>query len=108
MSTHANVIEVDDASFEREVLASEIPVLVKIGASWCGPCKALAPVVERVAIEMAGRAKVVSLDMEAAPLTSQRYAVRGVPTLLVFRNGEKTAQHLGTTTKEKILALVAP
>ena len=106
MSDQANVIEVDDASFEKEVLAAEVPVLVDFGARWCGPCKVLAPIIERVAGETAGHVKVVTVDMDAAPLASQRYGVRGVPTLLVFRRGEKTAQHLGATTREKILALL--
>jgi thioredoxin 1 len=107
MTANANVIEVDDDSFDKEVLAAEVPVLVDFGATWCGPCKALAPIVARVATETAGRVKVVTVDMEASPRTSQRYAIRGVPTLLVFRKGEKTAQHLGATTKEKVLELLA-
>jgi thioredoxin 1 len=107
MTANANVIEVDDDSFEKEVLAAEVPVLVDFGATWCGPCKALAPIVARVATETAGRVKVVTVDMDASPRTSQRYGIRGVPTLLVFRKGEKTAQHLGATTKEKVLELLA-
>ena len=106
-SANVNAIEVDDATFEKEVLAAEVPVLVDFGAQWCGPCKALAPIVERVASETSGRAKVVSVDMDAAPLTAQRYGIRGVPTLLVFRKGEKTAQHLGAPTREKLLELLA-
>jgi len=106
MTANANVIEVDDESFEREVIMSEVPVLVDFGAAWCGPCKALAPIVSRVATEMAGRTKVVTVDMEAAPRASQRYGIRGVPTLVVFRKGEKTAQHVGATTREKVLELL--
>ncbi len=107
MAASANVIEVDDASFEAEVLAAELPVLVDFGAPWCGPCRALVPIVERLAIETAGRLKVVTVDTDASPRTAQRYGIRGVPTLLVFREGKKTAAHLGATTKERLLELVA-
>jgi thioredoxin len=107
MTTGANVIEVDDSSFETEVLAAEVPVLVDFGAPWCPPCKQLLPIVERVASETAGRAKVVTVDTDASPRTAQRYGIRGVPTLVVFRNGEKTAQHLGATTRERLLELLA-
>lgn len=107
MATGANVIEVDDSSFEAEVLAADIPVLVDFGAPWCPPCKTLLPIVERVASETAGRAKVVTVDTDASPRTAQRYGIRGVPTLVVFRNGEKTAQHLGATTRERLLELLA-
>jgi thioredoxin 1 len=82
-------------------------VLVDFTATWCGPCKALAPVVERVASENAGRVKVVTVDTDASPEAARRYGIRGVPTLLVFRNGEKTAGHVGLATKEKVLALLA-
>lgn len=106
MAADANVIEVDDSSFEREVLAAEVPVLVDFVAPWCGPCKALAPVVARVASENAGRVKVVTVDTEASPTTAQRYGIRGVPTLLVFQGGERTAGHVGVATREKVLALL--
>jgi thioredoxin 1 len=102
----ANVIEVDDTSFDEEVLAAQIPVLVDFATPWCGPCKALAPIVARVASETAGRVKVVTIDTDASPRTAQRYGIRGVPTLLVFRNGEKTAGHVGVATKEKVLELL--
>ncbi len=106
MAKTTNLTEVDDGNFEREVLASDVPVLVDIGATWCGPCKALAPIVARVATETAGRAKVVTMDADASPETMKRYGVRGVPTLLVFRPGERTAAHVGLTTRDKVLALL--
>jgi thioredoxin len=102
----AHVTEVDDATFDGEVLAAELPVLVEFGAPWCGPCRTLAPIVERVAAENAGRVKVVTVDTDASPRTAQRYGIRGVPTLVVFRNGEKTAQHVGATTRERVLQLL--
>ncbi len=107
MATNENVIEVDDATFEKEVLAADVPVLVDFVARWCPPCKIVAPIVAGLAAESAGRFKVVTMDTDASPHTSQRYAIRGVPTLLVFRKGAKTAQHLGATSKERILELLA-
>jgi thioredoxin 1 len=101
------VKQVDDESFDQEVLGASVPVLVDFGAPWCGPCRALEAVVERVAARTEGRTKVVKVDTEAAPVITRRYGVRGVPTLMVFRNGERTGAHLGSTTEEKIMALIA-
>ncbi len=102
-----SVIEVDDVSFEEQVLRAEVPVLVEFVAPWCGPCTALAPTVERVAAETAGRVKVVKVDTEASPVTAARFGVRGVPTLLVLRKGERAAVHLGATTRERLMELLA-
>ena len=79
MTAEPNLIEVDDTTFDQEVLSSEVPVLVDFGAAWCGPCRAMKPIVERIAAENAGRLKVVMVDADAAPRTMQRYGVRGVP-----------------------------
>jgi thioredoxin 1 len=106
MAAHPNVIAADDETFDAEVLASDLPVVVDFVAPWCGPCKALAPVVERLAVEHAGRVKFVTVDADASPRTARRFGVRGVPTVLVFRNGQKAAGHLGATTREKLLALI--
>ncbi len=106
MDSRSTVIAVDDSTFDAEVLASDLPVLVDFVAPWCGPCKALGPVIERLAAEHTGRIKFVTVDADASPSTAKRYGVRGLPTVLVFRNGEKTAGHLGATTREKLLALL--
>jgi thioredoxin 1 len=106
MAARAGVVEVDDSSFEAEVIASKLPVLVDFASRWCGPCKTLAPIVERLAAEKAGSIKVVKVDTDASPSTTKRYGVRGVPTVLVFRDGSVTAQHLGATTKERLLSLL--
>jgi thioredoxin 1 len=102
-----NVIEVDDESFEAEVIRSERPVLVDFGATWCGPCRALEPIVEQIAAEHLATLKVVKIDIDEAPNTVKRYGIRGAPTLLVFRGGEKKAQHVGMTSKERLLAFVS-
>jgi thioredoxin 1 len=107
MTSSAQVMEVDDSSFEREVLSAEVPVLVDFSAAWCGPCRALTPIVEQISVEAAGKAKVVMVDTDASPETAKRYGIRGVPTVLVFRNGEKTGQHVGLATKDKLLQLLS-
>jgi thioredoxin 1 len=103
MGASKNVVVVDDASFEAEVLKADKPVLVDFGATWCGPCKALAPVVDSLADETVGKYKIVTVDIDDAPGVAQKYGIRGVPTLAVFRSGEKTASHVGVTTKAKLL-----
>lgn len=106
MANSKNVTVVDDASFEAEVLKADKPVLVDFGATWCSPCKALAPVVEKVADETVGKYKIVTVDIDDAPGVAQKYGIRGVPTLAVFRSGEKTASHVGVTSKEAILKML--
>jgi thioredoxin 1 len=101
-----NIIELTDANFEQEVLKSSQPVLVDFTATWCGPCKMLAPIVEKLADETVGKYKVGKLDIDDAPGVTQRYGVRGVPTVIVFKNGEKAGQHVGVTNKETLLKLL--
>jgi thioredoxin 1 len=101
-----NVRVFNDLNFDEEVLKSSVPVLVDFTATWCGPCKALAPIVEQVAGELDGKAIVGKLDIDDAPLTAQKFGIRGVPTLIVFKNGERAAQHVGLTTKQKLVDLV--
>lgn len=90
-----NVIELTDDNFEAEVLKSNVPVLVDFTATWCGPCKALAPVVEKIADEFAGTYKVGKLDIDDAPEVTKKFGVRSVPTVMVFAAGEKKNQHVG-------------
>lgn len=101
-----NIIELTDSNFDQEVLKSSEPVLVDFTATWCGPCKMLAPIVEKVADETVGKYKVGKLDIDDAPSITQRYGIRGVPTVLVFKNGEKVGQHVGVTNKETLLKLL--
>jgi thioredoxin 1 len=102
-----NVIELNDQNFDAEVTKSTQPVLVDFGATWCGPCKALAPVVEKLADETVGKYKVCKIDIDDAPAITAKFGVRSVPTILVFKNGERTGQHVGLTNKEKLLSLLA-
>ena len=101
-----NIIDVTDQNFDSEVLKSDSPVLVDFTATWCGPCKQLAPIVEKIADEKIGKYKVAKVDIDDCPSVTQKYGVRGVPTVMVFKGGEKKAQHVGVTNKETLLKLL--
>jgi thioredoxin 1 len=101
-----NVLELTDDNFEAEVLKSTVPVLVDFTATWCGPCKALAPIVEGLANESAGKYKVAKLDIDDASGTARKYRVMSVPTVLVFQGGQVKGQHVGLTNKETLLKLI--
>jgi thioredoxin 1 len=100
-----NVHAVTSKTFDDEVLSAKTPVLVDFTATWCGPCKALARVVDQFANEQQGRVKVVTVDIDDAPDIAARYGVRAVPTVIAFSGGTKIAQRLGLTTKDKLAEL---
>jgi len=102
----ANVRTFTDSNFDAEVLKSDQPVLVDFTATWCGPCKALAPIVEKLADENVGKIKVGKLDIDEAPEIARKYGIRSVPTVLVFKGGQKAAQHVGLTTHDKLVKLI--
>ena len=96
------VTEVNDANFEQEVLKSSQPVLVDFWATWCGPCRALAPVVDQVATEYNGRLKVMKMDVDQNNATPGRYGIRGIPALLLFKDGKVADQIVGYVPKDTI------
>lgn len=96
------VSEVGDQNFESEVLSSSIPVLVDFWAAWCAPCRMLAPVVEAIAEKYQGQAKVVKLNVDENTLTSGKYNIKGIPTLLLFKDGVIKEQIVGNTTQGAI------
>jgi thioredoxin 1 len=99
----ANLTEVTDASFQTDVLESAVPVLVDFGATWCGPCKAIAPIVEEVAQEFDGRAKVVAMDVDSNRDTASTYGIMNIPALVFFSGGEIQERLLGgNVSKDKI------
>ncbi len=100
------IVHVTDESFEREVLKSSEPVLVDYWADWCGPCKMIAPVLDQIAEEYAGKIRVAKLDIDKNPNTPPRYGIRGIPTLMLFKGGEVEATKVGAVSKSQLTAFI--
>jgi thioredoxin 1 len=98
-----STIQVNESTFDREVVKSTIPVLVDFWAPWCAPCRALTPTVEAIAVEMAGQIKVVKINIDESPLLATQFGIMSIPTLLVFNEGKVAEQIVGAASKEKIL-----
>lgn len=99
--TQTGVLQIDESSFDHDVLHAEGDVLVDFSATWCGPCKILEPVLEALSKERALR--IVKVDVDASPALVRRYGVRGAPTLVLFRNGEPIRKHIGATSKQRLI-----
>ena len=92
-------VHITEENFEAEVLKSELPVMVDFGATWCGPCRMIAPYMEQLSDEFAGKAVVAKVDVDECPGISAKYGIRNVPTVLIFKNGEVAEKHVGGAPK---------
>ena len=101
-----NIVYVTDDSFDGEVIKSEQPVLVDFWADWCGPCKMIAPVLDEIAGEYAGKLKVAKLNIDENPGTPPKYGIRGIPTLMLFKGGNVEATKVGAVSKSQLTAFI--
>jgi len=101
-----SIVHITDGTFDSEVLKATTPVLVDFWAEWCGPCKMIAPVLEQIAGEYAGRLRVAKVDVDSNQGTAMRYGIRSIPTLLLFRDGAVQAQQVGMLSKDTLKKLL--
>ena len=101
-----NIVHVSDSSFDQDVLQAEGPVLVDFWAEWCGPCKMIAPVLEELADEYGEKLKVCKMDVDANPDTAPKYGIRGIPTLILFINGDVAGTKVGALSKAQLSAFI--
>jgi thioredoxin 1 len=101
-----NIVTFNEKNFDAEVLKSDKELLVDFTATWCGPSRALAPIVEKIADEFEGKVKVGKLDIDESPAVTAKYGIRSVPTILIFEAGQKKAQHVGLTTRDKLVQML--
>ncbi len=100
------IVQVSDASFEEDVLKAQGPVLVDFWAAWCGPCKMIAPVLDELATEYAGKIKITKMDVDANKETPAKFGIRGIPTLIIFKDGEKVGEKVGALSKAQLKEFV--
>ncbi|MBM4256906.1 MAG: thioredoxin [Deltaproteobacteria bacterium] len=101
-----NINQVSDATFDSEVLQSSVPVLIDFWAPWCGPCRAIAPIVDELAGEYAGKLKVVKMNVDDNPRTPAQYGVRGIPNLILFKDGQVQQQIVGAVPKAQLVKAI--
>lgn len=101
-----NIKTISDASFEADVLKSDKPVLVDFWAEWCGPCKMIAPIVDQLAVEYAGKVNFTKMDVDSNPATPAKFGIRGIPTLILFKNGAIVSQKVGALSKSQLTAFI--
>lgn len=102
----SNIHAISDDSFENDVLSANLPVLVDFWAQWCGPCKALTPIIEEVAKNYADKVKFVKMDVDHHPSTPQKFGVRGIPTLILFKDGQVIATQVGLLSKVDLMKFI--
>lgn len=102
----SNITAISDDSFENEVVDSDIPVLVDFWAQWCGPCKAIAPILEDLTAKYQGKMKIVKLDVDNNPATPPKFGVRGIPTLILFKDGQVQATQVGLLSKAELMSFI--
>lgn len=100
------IVHVTDASFEADVLSADVPVLVDFWAEWCGPCKMIAPVLEEIAVDYAGKLKICKIDVDSNTETAPKFGIRGIPTLMIFKNGKAEATKVGALSKTQLAEFI--
>lgn len=100
------IVHVSDSSFEQDVIKSSVPVLLDFWAEWCGPCKMIAPILDQIAAEYAGKVVVAKMNVDENPKTPMKFNVRGIPTLILFKNGQAEGQKIGAVRKADVAAFL--
>jgi len=102
----SDILHVSDAAFDTAVLKSPVPVLVDFWAAWCGPCKMIAPILDEIAPEFDGKLQIAKVDVDANPETAPKYGIRGIPTLIIFKDGEVAGTQVGALSKTQLVEFI--